>query len=164
MAVAVLGDIARAQPFGGVEVHLQGAALPVAADGVAQHEFQLGAVEGAFAGIEGVVQAGGVGGFRQRLFGLVPHRIAADAVFGPGRQLHPHLFEAQVLVAGQQQLAERRGLRRDLLMGAEDMGVVLHKAAHPHDAVQRARRLIAVAGAELRHADRQFAIGFQALR
>ncbi len=39
------------------------------------------------------------------------------------------------------------------------MGVVLREGAQAHDAVQRARRLEAVAGAELGHAQRQVAIG-----
>jgi hypothetical protein len=36
-----------------------------------------------------------------------------------------------------------------LALGAEDVRVVLREAAHAHDPVQRARRLVAVAGAEL---------------
>ena len=43
------------------------------------------------------------------------------------------------------------------------MGVVLHETAHPHDAVERARRLITVAGAELGQPQRQFAVGLGAL-
>jgi hypothetical protein len=57
----------------------------------------------------------------------------------------------------------RGGLRRDLLVGAEDVGVVLHEAAHAQHAVQRAGRLVAVARAELGHADRQVAVALQAL-
>ena len=52
---------------------------------------------------------------------------------------------------------------RHLLRHAEDMRVVLREAAHAHDAVQRAGRLVAVARAELGHADRQIAIGLEAL-
>ena len=43
------------------------------------------------------------------------------------------------------------------------MRVVLGELAHPHDAVQRAVRLVAVAAAELGHADRQVAIAVDAL-
>ena len=43
------------------------------------------------------------------------------------------------------------------------MRVVLGKAAHPHDAVQRARGFIAVAGSEFGHAQGQVAVAFQAL-
>ena len=50
--LAVLADIGRVQPLGQHEVELQGAALPVAADRVAQDELELGAVEGALAGVE----------------------------------------------------------------------------------------------------------------
>ena len=46
----------------------------------------------------------------------------------------------------------------DLLFGAENVRVVLHEAAHAHQAVQRARGLVAVAGAELGEPQRQFAV------
>ena len=49
-------------------------------------------------------------------------------------------------------------LLRDLVLGAEDVRVVLGEGAHPHQAVQRARRLVAVDGAELRDLQRQLAI------
>jgi hypothetical protein len=42
------------------------------------------------------------------------------------------------------------------------VGVVLGEGAHPHDAVHGARRLVAVAGAELGHAQRQLAIALLA--
>jgi hypothetical protein len=38
------------------------------------------------------------------------------------------------------------------------VGVVLRELAHAHDAVQRAVRLVAVAAAELGHAQRQVAV------
>src|SRR3546814_7094122 len=43
------------------------------------------------------------------------------------------------------------------------MRVVLRELAHAHDAVKRAMRLVPVAAAELRHAQRQVAIGFDPL-
>jgi hypothetical protein len=61
------------------------------------------------------------------------------------------------------QLDELGRLLDDLVFAAEDVGVILGEAAHPHQAVQRARRLIAVAGAELGHAQRQVAVGLLAL-
>ena len=51
---AVLADIAGVEPLGQHEIDLQRAALPVAADRVAQHEFELRAIERALAGIERV--------------------------------------------------------------------------------------------------------------
>ena len=51
----------------------------------------------------------------------------------------------------------------DLLLGDEDMRVVLGEGAHAHQPVQRARRLEAVHLAELGDLERQIAIGFQAV-
>ena len=52
LLLAVGVDVERAEPLRQVEVDLDGAALPVAADGVAQHVLELGAVEGALARID----------------------------------------------------------------------------------------------------------------
>ena len=49
----------------------------------------------------------------------------------------------------------------DLLLGAEDMPVILDKATHTHEAVQGAGRLIARARTEFAIADRQFAVAVQ---
>lgn len=54
-------------------------------------------------------------------------------------------------------------LFHDLLFGTEDVGIILGEAPYPHQAVQGTGRLVAVAGAELGHAQRQIAVGFQAL-
>ena len=51
----------------------------------------------------------------------------------------------------------------DLLFGDENVGVVLGKGAHAHEAVQRARRLVAVHFAELGDLVRQVAVGLQAV-
>ena len=50
--LAVLVDVVRAEPARHVQVDLPGAALPVAADGVLQHELELRAVEGALARVQ----------------------------------------------------------------------------------------------------------------
>ena len=57
--VGMFVDVERAEPAGQVEVDLHGAALPVAADAVAQHIFKLWPVEGAFAFVERPRPAGG---------------------------------------------------------------------------------------------------------
>ena len=58
MLFAVRPDIERAEPSGHIQIHLHSAALPFAADGVAQSVFELWAVERAFAGVEGVFVPG----------------------------------------------------------------------------------------------------------
>ena len=155
---AVLADIFGIQAFRQVGIDLQRAALPVTADGVAQHEFQLRAIEGALAGVQFEFNAGDGAGFAQRALGLIPEFIAADAGFRPVAELDAELGEAEVAVDAGQQLDEFGGFRRDLVRGAENMRIVLGERPHPHDAVQRAGRLIAVARPEFRHAQRQLAV------
>ena len=135
-------------------VDLEGAALPVAADGVAQDEFQFRAVEGALAGVEFVIDAGDGAGFAQGAFGVVPGFVAADARFRAVGEFDAEVAKAEVAVNDGQKCDEPGGFGGDLVLGAEDVGVILGEGAHPHDAVQRAGRLVAMAGAEFGHAQR----------
>src|SRR4029077_17385215 len=121
------------------EVELQGAALPVAAERVAQVELELRPVERALAGGERIPQPGGFAGVAQARLGMFPDRVAADAQLRPRGEFYADILETEILVDREQQLAERDRLVLDLLFGAEDMRVVLGKGAHPHDAMQRAR-------------------------
>ena len=80
---------------------------------------------------------------------------------GPVGELDAHVGEAEILVDRQDQVVDLEGFLRDLLLGDEDMGVVLGEGAHAHQPVQRARRLEAMHLAELGDLQRQIAIGFQ---
>ena len=99
----------------------------------------------------------------QRALGLVPGGVIAQARFRTQRDLDLDLIEAEVLVDRQRLLVERGHFRLDLVFGAEHVAVVLGETTHAQDAVQRAGRLVAVAGTELTIADRQVAVAVQAL-
>jgi len=58
-------------------------------------------------------------------------------------------------------LVERCDFFLHLIFGTEDVPVILSKAAHPHHAVQRARRLIAMALTEFAVTQRQVAVAVQ---
>src|SRR5258707_14686668 len=58
--VRMLVDIEGPEAAGHVEIDLHRAALPIAADGVTQHVFELGAVESALAFVESPGPAGGL--------------------------------------------------------------------------------------------------------
>ena len=98
MLGAVLADEERAQPLRQVEVELHRAALPFAADGVAQRIFELRPVERALARIDAVRQAGLLQRRLERRLGHVPNLVRADALRRPGRELDQHVVEAEVAV------------------------------------------------------------------
>ena len=58
---------------------------------------------------------------------------------GPRRHLVDDVGEAEVGVDLLQQRRVGHALVEDLVLGAEDVAVVLREAAHAHDAVQRRR-------------------------
>ena len=163
LALAVFIDVIDAEALGQIHVHLQGAALPVAADGVAQHEFQLGAVERAFAGVEPIGQPHAVEGLDQRAFEQIPGGLVAHAVGGPGGQLDVHVLEAELAVDVQHQRHDGAAFGIHLRRRAVDVRIVLGEVAHAQQAVQRARGLVAMHLAELAHADRQVAVALEAV-
>ena len=77
------------------------------------------------------------------VLGMIPHRVRADALVRPRRQLDDDLVEAEIGIGRQDQIVDLQALRGKLLLGAEDMRVVLREAAHAHQPVQRAGRLVA---------------------
>src|SRR6185437_3644394 len=75
----VLADIGGAEAAGHAVVELERAALPVAAERVAEVEFELRAVEGALAGSQRVAEARRLDGIPEAFLGVVPGLVAADA-------------------------------------------------------------------------------------
>src|SRR5690606_7863776 len=81
-------DIERAKTLWQVEIHLRRAALPFAADSVAQRIFEFRAVERALALIDAgldpvVLTRHALQRAAQNVFGMVPCGIGADALFRP---------------------------------------------------------------------------------
>ena len=167
MLVAILADIARVEPLGQHAVRLDGAHLPGPPDRIGQMPFELGRVEGAFAGqfFPAVI---GIGHPRfgdriaQFLLGLVPQLLAAEPHLGPQRQLDV-IAEAEILVDAVGQLTEFLDLADHLILGTEDMRIVLGELAHAHQSVERAMRFVAMAAAHFAQPDRQVAIACDAL-
>ena len=79
----------------------------------------------------------------------------------PGRKLHLELREAEGLQHALGKVDARGDLALDLLRRAEDVRVVLRKAAHAQQSVHRARALVAVDIPQLRIAHRQVAIALR---
>ena len=107
--------------------------------------FHFGTVKRAFAFQLLPCYAAGGEGIAQALFGFVPNFIATCAFFGAQREFDADIVEAELAVDFHYQLVKGAGFFGDLVFGAENVGIVLHKAAHAHQAVQCAAGFIAVA-------------------
>src|SRR6266853_71520 len=125
--------------------------------------FDLGAVERTLSREHVVSKTARIEGCPKRPFRLVPELVAADPFRRARRELVDDLGEAEVCVGLLQQHRKHRDLRLDLLLGAEDVAVVLSEGADAHDAVQGTRGLVARAHAEFAVAQRQIAIAPQSL-
>src|SRR5215510_2518536 len=95
--VRMLVDVERAEPAGQVEIDLHGAALPVAADGVAQCIVELRPVEGAFALVKRPWPPGSLERRHQRGLSLVPHSVVADPLRRSIGEPDRYIREAEVL-------------------------------------------------------------------
>ena len=119
------------------------------------HTFR--AVEGAFARVQNVVEAGELGGFFESGFSLVPKFVGTHAAFRTGRELYHDIVETEVVVDFLDESAEVCHFGSDLFFGTEDVGVILHKAAHAHQAVHGTGRFVTVALTEVGKAHWQVA-------
>jgi hypothetical protein len=139
LAGVVFRNIFGAQAARHREVDLHGADLPRTAEAVLQVVLDLRAVEGALARQLGPLHAAAAQGRTQRFLGLVPDFVGADAVFRTQRDLDVDVRKPKssyTFIAWAWKATTSAG---DLLFGAEHVAVVLGKAAHAHQAVQRAR-------------------------
>ena len=140
VALAILADIRGVEPLGQDIIKLQRAALPGAADRVSQVEFELGRIEGALARqfLPAIVR-GRAPGEAHRLaevaLRLVPHLVRAESLLGPQRELDRIIGEAEIAIDAVEQVAEDPRLLDDLVLAAEDMGIVLGELADAKDAV-----------------------------
>ena len=164
---AILADIACVETFGQHAVGLDRADLPSTADRIGEMPFELGCVKCAFAGqFFPAILLGREAGLddcvAQFLFGLVPIGVAAEALFGAQRQLD-RIGKAEILVDPVCERAEILHFLHNLVFAAEDVGVVLRKLSHAHQAMERAMRLVAMAAAIFVKPQRQVAVGFDAL-
>lgn len=82
LAAVVFGNEFGAQTDRQVEIELQGTTLPDAAQAIFQRELDLRPVEGTFARLQVVRQAGAVEGGGQCSFGAIPQLIGTDALSG----------------------------------------------------------------------------------
>ena len=80
---------------------------------------------------------------------------------GRSENLMRHVGEAEILVDRQDLVVDLERFLGDLLLGDEDVRVVLREGAHAHQPVQRARRLEAVHLAEFGELERQVAVRLQ---
>src|SRR6516225_5107606 len=158
MAPAILADIDGPEPSRHIEIELDRAALPLAAERVAKVELEFRPVKRALARVERIGEAGRLDRRFQIALGAVPDRITADPYGRPVSKFDLDILEAEVSVDRQQQLAAGDRFSGDLVFGAEDMRIILDEAAHPHQPMQGARRLVAVAAAEFGQPQRKFSV------
>ena len=62
-----------------------------------------------------------------------------------------------------QEVNEAGDLLLNLTLSTEDMSLIMSKATHTHQTMQRTGELITVTGAKLRQTQRQITVGFQPL-
>ena len=165
VARAVGCHVFEFEPLRQVEVELHGRELPGAANGINQLDINLGPVENrlAFHAFEGNVHPSER--VHQRALGLFPVFDLAGVVRGPvgvaHGKLHFVVLKAEGLEQRQRKIHAGFNLGFDLVGGAENVGVVLRKAAHAQQPVQHARALPAIDGAELGQPDGQLAVAAQ---
>mmetsp|Transcript_109308 Transcript_109308/g.341988 ORF Transcript_109308/g.341988 Transcript_109308/m.341988 type:complete len:309 (-) Transcript_109308:1086-2012(-) len=149
--------VLQVEAQGIVEVELDGAALELPPHGILKPDVDLGAVEGPVALLDAPGAAGLAQGLLELRLGAGPELLAAERLLRPGAEAEREL-EAEELVDVEDKLQRRRHLLPDLVLAAEDVGVVLLEAPHAREPRERAAELVAVEHAEGREPQGQLAV------
>src|ERR1044072_258787 len=115
LRLIVLDGVGDIEALGHEEVDLTGTALPGATEGIGDVEVDLRAVEGAVAGIEGVLAPLALEPRAQRVPGLPPLLPAPDRFLRPSREPDGHPLKAEAGVELVNRLADPGPLVDDLL-------------------------------------------------
>src|SRR5438270_6993574 len=138
-------------------VELDRSHLPGAPERVGHVQIDLRPVEGPLARRDDVLHLVPFERLFERSLGAIPLLVGAEALLRPCRELRARL-QAEQVVEESREVDHRVDLVLDLLLGDEDVCVVLGDVAHPEQAVQRPGELVAVQRRRLRVPDRQVAI------
>ncbi len=153
MGMAVLADVLQLEVLRLNKVELHRRALPVAAQGIPDHEVRFGTVEGRLADHLRAFDALVLDRLAQCFLGPVPDLIAAYVLLFllriTQRKRDPVVRQAVRLKNLQRQVNGTVELFLNLVRAQEDMGVVLRQTAHACQARERACLLIAVERREL---------------
>jgi len=143
MFLAILADVGDVKPLRLVKIDLYRRTLPRATYGVPNFNVNLWAIKHTLAGINFKSHMRFFETLLQRLSGGIPVFQRADIFFRPRRKIDINIVKSKC--------AEHRGGKFDQLDNffiklfgpAEKMGIILGKAAHPHETVQHAGSFIA---------------------
>ena len=150
------------EALGQLVVELDRAELPRAPHEVLDLEVDLGRVEGALARVRREGDAVLLEHAAQRRLRRASQVSAVPTAFaGRRRELDRHLVEAEHAVDLADATDHAHHLGLDLVLGAEDVGVVLAERAHARQAGDDAAPLVAVQAPELGEAQRQLAVRAQ---
>ena len=159
--LAVGAGVGEIEADGKVVVDLDGAELPFTAEDVLDHEVDLGAVEGGFAGFLGKRNAEAGSGVAAGFLGFVPVGGVAGVLGAVGiAQAHADAVVLHVEQAedGFDKVEAAEDFGGELFLRAEEVGVVLREGADTGHAAKLAGLFPAIDGAELGEADRKIAV------
>ena len=145
--------IFEAESFGQVIVYLYRTQLPAATDGIFHHKVELRTVEGGFAIFYTCLQAFFLASLYNSAFGLLPVFVASYIFFAiigvAERYLCLILLEVERIEYDKDDVHYFEELIFELVGTAEDVGIVLRKAAYTCQTVQLTALLITVNRSEL---------------
>mmetsp|Transcript_36658 Transcript_36658/g.109471 ORF Transcript_36658/g.109471 Transcript_36658/m.109471 type:complete len:391 (-) Transcript_36658:844-2016(-) len=158
VGLRALSLVAEVEAQGQLEVELNGPALVPTAQGVLQLDVDLRAVERPVP----LIDAPGLASLVQRLLqlrlSLCPELLASQRLLGARAEGQGEL-EAEELVDVKDEIQGSADLLSDLVLAAEDVGVILLETAHTGEAGEGAAELVPVEHAKGCQSERQLPVG-----
>ena len=158
MTLSVFSHILKVEPFRQIEVELNCGGLPLAADRILDLEVDFRPVECSAAFVDFVFKPAFFNRLDKRLLSLFPTGGIADRFCGFRRQIGFDFLELESLPDVETEVENFHDLAFNLFRRADDVCIVLRKAADAHESVEHSALLIAVDGSEFRPAAGQFAV------
>ena len=141
-----------------IEIELNGAHLPLAANRILDLQVDLGTIESTAAGIDLIRNRLGLQRLFQRFGGLLPASLLAHGFVRAGREIRRHIIKSKCLQHVQRKGDRGLDLILNLFRRAENVGIILGKATHPQQSMQNAALLIAIYRTQLSPAQGELAI------
>eukprot|EP00123_Amoebidium_parasiticum_P006088 comp17140_c0_seq1/m.15944 comp17140_c0_seq1/g.15944 ORF comp17140_c0_seq1/g.15944 comp17140_c0_seq1/m.15944 type:complete len:345 (+) comp17140_c0_seq1:800-1834(+) len=139
---------------GQLEVQLDGGTLVLAAQRILDRDVDLWAVESTITGVELVALAQCIQALLQLRLSPVPQLQFTHVLLGPGRQLE-RKRETKQPIHVLDKIKRMVDFVLDLIVGTENVCIVLLESPHTGKAVQCPRELVAVKDTKIGHADGQ---------
>ena len=159
MTTVIGPDVFKFESFRKIEIALNCAQLPLAADCITYIDINFGPIERSIALFDRIVDTMSMKRFSQCRSCLLPDLVATHGFFWVTRgKFEFKILKTKLAQYRNDKIKQRSDLVGHLVFCAKNMTVILCKSANSQETVQSSSALVSIDGAKFKQTQRQFAI------